>query len=330
MRISPFAALLIAFSLCTGSALAQRVSIHDVNPRDSAIIERWSQVFDAVWPLQTANAELCETQAAYLPGFMAMGVDDGTGVRILQVASQSPAELAGLREGDFITSINGEPTNHRKASRAGEQFNAAYDEAITRSEPMVVEITRDGSPMAVEIASVPACDFRMLYTGQLIPTLVQDNIVLVGTGLDQYAANPEQMRMYLSRDFAHVLLKHREQRGKTANRYNRLSDAASFLTGGRTPAVHGAAIANWKHAPQQDIAADRLGLYLVARTGDDITDAPTYWEAIFAQHRGNAVVSRLLNTGRGSPERLEAIKETTAELLLKQSEGEALIPPEES
>lgn len=323
-KFLPLAACLLA--LAAPLSHAQVPNLKDINMRDSALIERWSQVFDAVWPLQVANAELCPEQRASLPGYMAMGVDDGTGVRVLQVAAQSPAEAAGLREGDFILAINGDPTNHKKAAKAGEQYEAAYNKAVKRNGPMELQIDRGGAVQALTIASIPACDFRVIYTGQPLPTMVQDSMVVVGTTMDQFAANPEQLRMYLARDFARTLLNHREQRAKTASGYDRMSTVANVLSGGRLRGPSGLAIANWKQGPQQDLEADRYGLYLVARTGDDVRHAPAYWQGVFAHKQGNAVVSRLLNTSRGSPERLKGIEEATAEILALQDANKPLIP----
>lgn len=316
-------AFLLAFTFHLPAG-AQTPSINDVNLRDSAVLERWSQVFDATWPLQQANADLCPEQQAYLPGFLAVGVDDGTGVRVFQVASFSPAQTAGLAEGDFITAINGNPTNHRKASKAGEQFQNAYDKAIKNQGPMELSITRAGTPLQLTIESVKGCDFRVVYTGQPIPTLVQDNIVLVGTVLDRYAANPEQLRMYLARDFAHVLLNHRQQRQKSAGRWNMIGRVAGMATGHSLGGGAGAAIANWKLGPKQDLEADQLGLYLVANAGDDVTHAPAFWTAVFAQHEGGGIASRLLNTHRGTPERLETIQKTTDRILAQKAAGEPL------
>jgi predicted Zn-dependent protease len=77
--------------------------------------------------------------------------------------------------------------------------------------------------------------------------------------------------------------------------------------------------------PEMDVAADRLGLYLAARAGYDIDDAPGFWKRL-----NETVPSTVLNGYNANhpalAARLAAIDKTKAEIKSKRSAKKPLVP----
>jgi membrane-associated protease RseP (regulator of RpoE activity) len=79
------------------------------------------------------------------PGYFGAITDDRQklpGVRIVELVAGGPAELAGLREGDLITSVNEQPVREMAdlaqvftASKAGQQLKITYQRGATLNTP---------------------------------------------------------------------------------------------------------------------------------------------------------------------------------------------------
>jgi S1-C subfamily serine protease len=80
-----------------------------------------------------------------------LGGDDDAGVLVGKVLSGTAAEQAGLRVGDLIVSVDGEPIED-----AGDLRRALRER---RGEIFDVEVIRDGSPMSLTV-EIPEAEER--------------------------------------------------------------------------------------------------------------------------------------------------------------------------
>lgn len=319
--------LLLLFSGLAAPALAKNVDPGSFAPTDHEHIRRWADIEQAIWPILAANTDLCENYKGYVPGFQAFRDTQDQGMAIYLVGEGSPAESAGLQVGDVITSINGRDVTHKK--RGGEAYNEAYEKATESSSPVQINYLRDGQAHQAQVPAVPACNVRILYTG--LPTAAgvheKYKVLILGNHVDLYSTTDEEVRLYVGRELARLFLQHRGQKAKTRKVVGWGANAVGFLTGHAVPTESVSHVwANLRHGDRQAREADYLGLYLVARAGDDISVAPQYWEAVFANRTGNAGVGRLLGNDPPSPERLEGIRLATREILDKQAAGQQLTP----
>lgn len=312
------AAILLTLAASSAQADSSRDRVAQLD--NHSMHQAMSSIYDAIWPLQVSNHEICPGQKRFLPGFAAAPGEKNEGAFVHHVVDGSPAAQAGLQRGDAVLEINGAGVTHRNVNKASERYEAAWKKAIERSAPMHLKIQRDGAPIELHVESIPACEIHVVYSGRQHPTMIVDNAIVIGASLDRFASTPEQLRMFIARDFAAIMLAHQQQRETTSRGINLAGKVLSIATG-RNIEAPGAVIANWRHGPKQAIEADRLSLLLVARAGDDISLAPAYWQGVFANNTGNATVGRLINSPAGTPERLEAIQKTTATILAHQAEG---------
>ncbi len=77
-------------------------------------------------------------------GIKAQDTEEGKGVKVLDVADESLAEKAGIKEGDIITEFDGKTIN------SADELAEAAQEAKEKSS-MKVQLTRDGKSQTVEI-----------------------------------------------------------------------------------------------------------------------------------------------------------------------------------
>jgi C-terminal processing protease CtpA/Prc len=71
------------------------------------------------------------------------------GVRVVEVPAGSPAEAAGLREGDRVVAIDGKPV----ANRSSEEVHAALTGEV--GTHVVLSVLRDEKPLELRIERVP-------------------------------------------------------------------------------------------------------------------------------------------------------------------------------
>ena len=77
-------------------------------------------------------------------GIKAQDTEDGKGVKVLEVADESPADKSGIKEGDIITSFDGKTVN------SADDLAEAAQEAREKSS-VSVKLTRAGKAQTIEI-----------------------------------------------------------------------------------------------------------------------------------------------------------------------------------
>ncbi len=103
---------------------------------------------EAADPLPPTAGPPAATEAQQEPGYLGVVTDDRRearrGVRIVTVAPRSPAEVAGLRPGDLIVAIAGQPIRETR-DFAGVLQNSAI------GQQLAIRVQRDGRPVDVSV-----------------------------------------------------------------------------------------------------------------------------------------------------------------------------------
>jgi predicted metalloprotease with PDZ domain len=72
---------------------------------------------------------------------------DGVGLQVQEVEPGSPADEAGLEEGDVVKSVNGRPV------RSETEFEVAND-SVKADVPVKIAIVRDGTPQTLTLTPI--------------------------------------------------------------------------------------------------------------------------------------------------------------------------------
>lgn len=301
--------LALCIALCAGAAAAKPVA--DAAAEFTALQTLEARVAAVAWRLTSANTELCPATGPqtgltlhdawqYAPSSRAAAVrffqlTDAPAV--MAVAPGSPAESAGLKAGDAIAAVNRASLRDPSPADAPESY-AGVERALTwidlalKRGPAVLTVPRDGEDQKLTLQPVVGCDYEV----QLVPSSRMEanadgRVVTVTTALVRYAASDDDLALVVGHEMAHNVLRHAENR-----------------RGGQRA---------------RERAADRVGLYLTARAGYDISGADAFWRR-FGDDNWRARLGVL--THPSPTARSKAIAKEAAEIARRRAAGEPLVP----
>lgn len=218
----------------------------------------------------------------------ALGLDDR--LRVLSVVPASPADRAGLLLGDVISEVNGTPVG--TGARSLRKFASIRDSV--RDGVLSITLRGAAATETVSLAAVAACAYPVEITPEdSVNAFANDRSITITRGMLWYA-NDKELAFVVSHELAHHVMNH----------------VGSLLgaTGQRA---------------ELEAEADYVGLYIMARTGYAIDDAPDFWRRMAVTFPNS--ISRAANHP-ATPYRFVALKRTVEEINAKIAAGDPLVP----
>jgi len=300
------------------------------------LAELQDRLYKVAAPLLIQNAELCKGQARPLLGFtaknrwsypgeyneaahVAFGMDER--LQVTGVLAGSGAARVGLQTGDVLLAAGGKPlpTGQHALSQAGTIFNRII--ATQATMPMNVE--RRGSERQIAIPVTRACAFAIeLGNADNVNAYADGGRVLVTRGMISFTRNDDELAFVVARTMAHNMLGHATAQRNTET-IRSIIDNLRSINPDTSMLIGSGGI---KAMPADlDAAADRLSIYLAARAGYDVGDAPGFWKRL-----AEAYPPSVLNGyGANHPAlaaRLAAVDRALGEVKAKRSGKKALVP----
>jgi Zn-dependent protease with chaperone function len=288
------------------------------------------RVADVSFRLATANAELCSDIAPLTGLVLQSGLEYRPGVRsaadamfhmgdrpqVEVVAAGSPAAAAGVLPGDVVLAVNGAPLPVPAPDlQSGDDTRPATDAPVAEAQqrlegalatgPARLRLLRDGAAVEATLRGQEGCAYaaRVFPDGRLTAS-ADGRQVFVSTAMVGFADTDARLALVLGHELAHDLLHHRA-------RLDRAGFARPLLGPlGDTPAS----------VLLTEKEADYVGLYLVARAGYDIAQAPEFWRTFPAS------AADFDWTHPSISERVAALTATRNEIERKRAAGAALTP----
>jgi len=294
------------------------------------------RLYKVAAPLLIQNAELCKGQARPLLGFtaknrwsypgdyneaahVAFGMDER--LQVTGVLAGSGAARAGLQSGDVLLAAGGKPlpTGQHALSQAGTIFNRII--ASQASMPLTIE--RRGSERQMAIPVTRACAFAIdVGNADNVNAYGDGTRVLVTRGMIRFTRDDDELAFVVAKTMAHNMLGHsatqRNQAtiGSIIDNLRSINPDTSMLIGsGGIKAMPADA----------DAAADRLGIYLAARAGYDVAEAPAFWRRL-AEAYPASVLNGYTANHPALPARMAAVERALNEVKSKRSGKKALMP----
>lgn len=216
------------------------------------------------------------------------GLDQAS--RVFSVIPESPASEAGLAPGDIIAQVDDTPVQQGKDSIT------AIENLLAGSARKTVTLHLAGAnPREVELQPREACGYPVeILNVDKVNAYADGQRIRITKGMLWFVNGDAELAMVLSHELAHNVMGH-----------------AGVLR----------SILENKKAREAD--ADYVGLYIMARAGFDIEQAPNFWRRIAA------AFPRMIESSASHPVmpyRFVALRKTTEEIRLLEANGHPLVP----
>lgn len=312
-----------------------------VSQEDIERLRAWvadhNRLYDVAGTLMIRNVELCPNNARRILGFTAknrfsytsrfadtsaaaLGLDER--LQVIQVLPGSGAQSAGLLRGDVLVEFNGQPV---PSGPQAEREASVLIISETRGKQQVgLTVDRQGQPATLDVPLTEACAFGIeLGDSEEIGSYADGYRVMVTRGMLGFVTSEAELAYVMAGEFARNLLASGDRTAAAA-----LIDQYRFLKTG-TPANTAPAQIR-PYAAAADIQADRLALYMLARSGYNIRAYAPFWERV-AQAAATMPAAELpVNSYAvlhpGFRERLQAIPRMVAAIEQKRARNEPLLP----
>lgn len=344
MRLSrrlcvPVAAGLIAAGLagCSHPAATPadtgRVAANNAEARLTALVAKDQRVAAVAWRLAVDNADLCPATRLKAGWTLHAASQYGTELRpvaertyglqgdlpgILSAPAASPAQQAGLRPGDVIVAVDGQPLSTGIAARARDQTYDGLQANIDRLNsaatlgPMALTVRRDGIERSVTVTPERTCAYdTQVEVRDDLRALSDGRTIFVSARLVDIAQDDDQLAFLLAHELAHAVLEHATVPDVQGGRGE--ANAQLSLRRGLSSSSEG--------------DADTLSLYLLARAGFDPGRAVQFLSAYEATAPGSRYPQvNLRGVYRSIPDRRRALEPVIADIARRQAAREPLIP----
>lgn len=293
-------------------------------------------------PILYAAVELCKDKIRYDTGttytsVSAYGKDfeptvtrflhiTGHQLGLLHVVPGSPADRAGLKRGDRLISVNGFEIPDSK--QASEELGKRTQEWLKSSDPLITVYARptaNGMQTAqTSITPVKACDFpAFLVMQESLNAYADGKAIAIFRGMLRFA-NDNELAMVIGHELAHNFLGH-VQAGQRNNALGTIAEIIAASKGVPTQGILGAAIA-LAYSPAFEAEADYVGLYVLARAGFDIKEAPKFWRRMAAANPAGISQRGMIASHPATSTRFVALEKTVKEIEAKRAASIALTP----
>lgn len=252
------------------------------------------------------------------------------------VACASPTtQQPGYSDAEFKAEQEAQAAAVKAAQQGG--FNDQKDYSAPELEALKARLTPIASRVEAASESLCAdmkgkrCDFEVVLdpTKKGLNAHADGQRVVIYPAMVDYATNDNQLAFVIAHEFAHSIMGHVASQQKNVmigGLLGTLGDAFAqsqgYDTGGSIGKL-GAQQALLRYSPSFENEADYIGMYILARAGYTIEDAPGFWRAM-SLNAPQAVYAT--STHPNNPSRTVAMEKTVVEINAKKAAGQPLVP----
>ena len=255
----------------------------------------------------------------------------GEGLTVVHVAENSPAEKAGVLDGDRLLKINGRvirstPITFADAARA--RLNFIVNKFYNKTGSVKLTVERKGTEHTFNIVPELICSANLNVA-------IDDRVnnayvtgtknVTVGMGLANRLNSDNQLALVLGHELAHITCNHIGKK--------RIGSIAGILVGEGIKGATGVDVSGvtsriggnvFSH--KYELEADYVGLYNVARAGYDVRDAPYFFRDLNSSDDKPSGGFKGSLSHPSNEERFKKLTVAVHEILEKKLHGEVLVP----
>lgn len=343
-----FVAVMMVAILSTGcvAPTTKQVQVGDVQAELEAkkqrelalrtIVEDQMRLYKVAYQVRTKAVDFCP-DTSYVAGvafadnvaFGAMfkeainavyGISDV--IKVFYVQPGSPAELAGVKVGDIPTSINGWVVP--VGGKANEAVNSKIAELAKNGKQLTVSVMRDNAKETLTISPIKACAYSaQLSPDDIVNAFADGKQIIITKGMMRFAKDDTELSLVVGHELAHNAMEH--IKAKTTNQvFGSIFDLVAAAYGVNTQGAFGNA-AGQAYSQEFESEADYVGLYMIAKAGVDINNAPNFWRRMATDHPAG-INKNHASSHPSTPQRFLALEATVNEIKVKITNGQALLP----
>jgi hypothetical protein len=300
------------------------------------IVTQQDRLYRVAAPLLVKNTDLCKGNARNLLGFTAKnkysfsdelsdaaqqlyGMDDR--LQVMGVLASSGAARAGIRVGDKLETVEGSPVP--PGPGAERQAATMLAPLIMNGSSVKLTMLRNGLSIPVTVPFTRACAYSIeLGNSDNVNAYNDGRRVLITRGMMNFAANDTELAYVLAKEMAHNSLNH----ARTQRTTGTVGAIIDNLIRVRPDMTAMAGTSGMKPTPQTlDAAADTLALYMLARAGYNVDQAPRFWERLASQYPPS-VLNSYTALHPSTAYRLSVMDKILIDVKAKQAERQPLLP----
>lgn len=328
-------------SIDRGLIDAERQKQYDLAVEEN--LKQYERLNRVGFPILRANADWCDRDGRTRPsiGLLVAGTAkmkdptkgalkrvlemDSDGAVVTGVPSGSPASEAGLRRGDRIVALNGQTINDQTNSQElVNSLKKAADKSFSDQKPVTLAINRNGASMTKNVTPVLTCDFLLgIENKDPINAFADGKNIVFTKGMMRFASDDDELAVVMGHELGHNLNRHIDAK-KTNAAGGLLLDILAAAGGVNTGGTF-SGLAAGAYSQDFEREADYVGLYLTARGGYDIEDAPNFWRRMAIESPASIKDSHG-SSHPPTPERFLALESTVNEIESKLSSKRKLEP----
>ncbi len=314
---------------------------------------RLQRVQSLAWPILKTNADLCgktvrpslglslvdvKALAAMAGGLRAEDVAS-TGfadrIYVAAVAAGGPADKAGIKAQEQVIEVGAVPTAGKSLATVAADLATIMKAAKTISLKIAAP---HAEPRDILVAPETICNYPVrLLNSETINAFADGSKITMLKGMTKVAGDP-QLRLVIAHELAHNIMRHPQKivrnaaisggwlLGPVAAELGWILDEGADVIGQKPPVSfesRGIQLTTWPYGKSFEREADYVGMYLLARSGADLSEVETLFSTFASEHPGNTWVGLSHPT---TPERLLTVKATRVEIEDKRKEGKPLLP----
>lgn len=304
-------------------------------PLLDALLARQDRVYHLVAPLIVKNAVLCKASARPLLGFTAKNkysypadlraaaerrLKLGDTLQVMQVLEGSGAMRAGIRRGDLLQAIDGQPLP--QGAQAETEAARMLGPLLKNAPEVEIAVLRNGSPLALKVPLTTACAFTVdIGNAPQVNAYSDGRRILVTAGMLD-ALSDAELAFILAREMAHNV----QQHARTMQMRATLAGVIDALAAPKPDlSAFGGSAGIRPMEEKLDQEADRIALFMLARAGQDTSTAIATMERL-AQRYPATISNSYTAIHPWTDERAALMRATLAEIRQKQAAKKPLVP----
>lgn len=340
----PFAAFF--FSACAPTT--QRMAVDPKLAEQEAEIQREiaielfqkheRRLFSVAYPVLVGGRSFCKDKVAPQVGARVSTIyaypeefrkaarkvfGDSEKLRVSLIAPGSPAEKAGLREGDVLLRIDGKPLP--TGEKASAELAKLYDEVAQKKTAFTLDVERGEAAIPITLTPEIGCNYPVLLANDDSLNAFADGArIVIMRGMLRFAESDTELATVIAHELAHNVMEHIS--AKQGNvMLGTLADILAAIGGVNTQGTFGR-LGSAAYSQDFEAEADYVGLYIMVLSGLEIEGTAHFWRRMAAAHPQAIQSGGFLATHPSTPERFLALEQTVKEIKAKQAEGKPLRP----